>query len=187
MTTASPVPLAQLLDQASWAHRLARNLVHDSDEADDLVQETWLAALRRPPSAGGSLRPWLGTVLRRQRGKRALGERRRGAREEAVVGMAEEVPSPEALLGRMEAQKLLAGLVTSLEEPYRQTILLRYYEGLTSAEIASPIGTGAGHPRGGCGDAMDHEQCNPPCQARRSIDALGPAPGAVPAIAAIPS
>jgi RNA polymerase sigma-70 factor (ECF subfamily) len=135
-TTATPVPLPQLLEQASWAHRLARSLVHDTDEADDLVQETWIAALRRPPAADRPLRPWLATVLRRQRTKRAIGEERRGAREEVATAAADEVPSPETLLGRVEAQRLLASLVTALDEPYRQTILLRYYEGLTSAEIA---------------------------------------------------
>jgi RNA polymerase sigma-70 factor (ECF subfamily) len=143
MTTTSSVPLAELLEQASWAHRLARSLVRDGDEADDLVQETWIAALRRPPNAEGSLRPWLGTVLRRQRGRRALADRRRELREEVASANPDDAPSPETLLGRMEVQKLLAGLVTGLEEPYRQTILLRYYEGLTSAEIAGRLKTPA--------------------------------------------
>lgn len=40
----------RLLQHASWLQNLARTLVGDPARADDFVQETWLAALRRRPS-----------------------------------------------------------------------------------------------------------------------------------------
>jgi RNA polymerase sigma-70 factor (ECF subfamily) len=154
-TTASTIPLQQLLEQASWAHRLARSLVHDADEADDLVQETWMATLRRPPETDRPLRPWLATVLRRQRHKHVVARQRRGRREETAQEATAAVSSPEDLLERMEVQKLLATLVTALEEPYRQTVLLRYYEGLTSAQIGERLGAPAATVRGRLKVALD--------------------------------
>lgn len=56
-------------------------------EADDLVQDTLLAAWTQPPSERAGLRPWLATVLRnRLRNRlrmRVRGEARRSTREPA--------------------------------------------------------------------------------------------------------
>ena len=52
-----------LLAHAAWLRRLARSLVGDGAAADDLVQETWVAALRRPPAEDRPVRPWLRRVL----------------------------------------------------------------------------------------------------------------------------
>jgi hypothetical protein len=40
-----------LLIHAGWVRNLAQRLVADSSIADDVVQQTWLAALTRRPSA----------------------------------------------------------------------------------------------------------------------------------------
>ena len=46
------MPSAELLLQdAAWLKRLAIMLANDKDEADDLVQESWIAAWRRKPDA----------------------------------------------------------------------------------------------------------------------------------------
>lgn len=57
----APVDTSELLAHATWLRRLARSLVREG--ADDLVQDTWVAALRRPPDGERSVRPWLRTVL----------------------------------------------------------------------------------------------------------------------------
>ena len=50
MTSADDPPTFEdLLRHSAWVQALARTLVRDADLAEDLVQETWLAALRRPP------------------------------------------------------------------------------------------------------------------------------------------
>jgi len=43
--------------QAAWVRSLARHLVRDPERAEDLLQDTWVAALRRPPRASGSVGP----------------------------------------------------------------------------------------------------------------------------------
>ncbi len=45
-------------------------------------------------------------------------------------------PSPEMALGEMQLLRRLAELIEALEEPYRHTIFLRYFEGLSAADIA---------------------------------------------------
>src|SRR5690606_23864875 len=47
--------------------RLARALTADDATADDLVQDTWVAALRNPPGEDRPVRPWLSTVMRNRR------------------------------------------------------------------------------------------------------------------------
>ena len=134
----------QLLEHAAWLRRLAAHLVGDPGIADDLVQDTWLAALRRPPALDRPVRPWLRRVITNAARLRWRGETHRGERERAAGELAErEVPSSAELLERHETQQLLARLVGELEEPYRGTVLLRFAEGLRPADIARRLGVPA--------------------------------------------
>ena len=56
---------AAALADLQWLRGLAAVVAADVDDADDLVQETLLAAWAKPPDDGDvSVRPWLGAVLR---------------------------------------------------------------------------------------------------------------------------
>jgi len=147
------VRLNELLVHAAWVRGLAGSLLADPHAADDVVQETWLAALRTPPRERLDLRAWLGRVVRnavRQRGRAGA---RRAGRERVVASEREEgisraeMESPEALAERVETQRRLAALVLALDEPFRQTLLLRYYEELSCAEIARRTGVPEGTVR----------------------------------------
>ena len=59
---------AQLLEHAGWMKHLARSLVGE-DQAEDVVQQVWLAGLQRPPSPGRGLRSWLAAVVRKNAAK----------------------------------------------------------------------------------------------------------------------
>ena len=133
-----------LLEHASWLRRLARHLV--GDDAEELVQETWVAALRRPPEHDRDVRPWLRAVATNLARFRWRSAKNRRAREEAS-GERGEAPSSEDLLERHETQQLLARLVGELDEPFRTTILLSYAEGLTPTQIARRLGVPAGTVR----------------------------------------
>ena len=50
MNTAHEIPMQHLLQHRAWVRRLARHLVVDEARADDLEQQTWLAALQKPPT-----------------------------------------------------------------------------------------------------------------------------------------
>ena len=134
-----------LLAHATWLRRLAGSLVADAASADDAAQDTWVAALRRPPSTDRDPRPWLGTVVRTVVRFRWRGDRNRAARERAAADLADpEAPASDELLERHQLQRLLARLVSELDEPFRTTILLRFAEGQTPAQIAAHLQVPAG-------------------------------------------
>lgn len=147
----APTEIADLLAHAAWIRALAGALVRDDARADDLAQETWIAALRHPPAASLPARPWLAQVLRNLLRMDLRGDRRRRTREEAAHKTAEldgaGADTPELLLTRAQQQRALAGLVIELVEPYRSTILLRFFEGLSAAEIAHREGVPPGTVR----------------------------------------
>lgn len=145
--------IEDLLANADWLRRLATHVVHGPDE-DDIVQETWLAALRSPPDGDRPPRPWLAEVLRNFARKRARAERisRTSDLELAAAG---GVPSAHTLLERAEAQQILAELVVGLPEPYRATVMLRYHEGLSSAAIAAAQAIPAGTVRWRLKEGLD--------------------------------
>lgn len=134
-STAAPVPLDQLLAHRAWLRRLARALVGDPQAADDLTQEVWLAAIRRPPRTRRSLRGWLATVLRRK----ALDHRRaseRRARREAGGPPPRRAASAQALIAQTETHRRVTEAVLALEEPYRSALVLRYVGDHSVAEVA---------------------------------------------------
>src|SRR5215471_6458550 len=142
-----PTP-EELLAHAGWLRRLAVSLVGQQAGAEDLVQETWLAALRHPPERDGPLRPWLGQVLRnlvRMRNRAGVVRAEKRSEVERIEEERAAATSPEMVLDRFEVERLLARLVAELDEPYRSTVLLRYFEGWSSADIARhqkiPAGT----------------------------------------------
>src|SRR5262245_22609402 len=127
-----PPTAEDLLAHSGWLRRLAVSLVGPAAGADDLVQETWLAALRHPPERDGPLRPWLGRVLRnlvKMRHRAGAVRLEKRPEVERLEEERAETVSPEAVLDRFEAERLLARLVAELDEPYRGTVLLRYFEG----------------------------------------------------------
>jgi RNA polymerase sigma-70 factor (ECF subfamily) len=137
---------AELLRHAAWIRRLALGLVGDAALAEDLVQDTWLAALRRRPSADQPLRPWLGTVLRNAARQAFRGGARRGERQ-ALARAPAPVAGPEELAERLEVERRLTDELARLDEPFRSTLMLRYYEQLEPGEIARRQGLPAGTVR----------------------------------------
>lgn len=133
-----------LLAHAGWLRTLAASLVADSATADDLVQDTWLAALEHPPRADGPIEPWLARVLRNFALKRRRGESRRAVHESATVESV-EAPSPDQTVEKLDLQRTVLDAVLAIDEPFRTTIVLRYFEGRSCAEIARmqrvPAGT----------------------------------------------
>jgi RNA polymerase sigma factor (sigma-70 family) len=152
--TPPPFGIEELLAHADGLRRLAVHLVRGRDPAlgEDAVQETWAAALRAPPGRDRPTEPWLAEVLRNFVRRALRGERSRRAREARVVADAAGAggagaASPELLLERTQAQRLLVELVVALEEPFRSTVLLRHFEGLSAADIARSQGVPAGTVR----------------------------------------
>jgi RNA polymerase sigma factor (sigma-70 family) len=148
MQSGQPPDPRLLTAQGEFLRRLALQLVRDAGDADDAVQETWVAALRSPPDPKRPPRPWLAQVLRNV----VAGGRRTAARRRAREGTAAQAPSeaPEsadAVLERMRLHRLLSELLLSLEEPYRTTIHKRFFEGQEPSALAARLGIPAGTVR----------------------------------------
>ncbi len=122
-----------------WLAHLARRLVSEPHAADDLVQDTLLASLQGGVPGAAPRRAWLAGIARRLAARQHRGAVRR-ARREHHAARDEALPAADDLAARAEAAEWVAAATRSLPEPWRRTILLRFLEGLTSAEIAARDG-----------------------------------------------
>ncbi|MCU1276785.1 MAG: hypothetical protein JWM53_331 [bacterium] len=145
--------VAALLSESGWVRRVAARLVRDGS-ADDVAQDAWVQALKQRPDASTTLRGWLTEVMRRLAHTRARAEARRRARERADVPTT-EAPAADRLLEKAELLRRLAQLVGELDEPYCSTVLLRYFEGASAAEIARRHAVPAGTVRWRLKEALD--------------------------------
>lgn len=102
-----------------------------------------MIARTSPPPHGGLNRPWLATVLRRFHLQSLRSERRRVHRAKSAARQ-EALPDTAELVERAELQRALADCLLSLEDPYRTTLMLVAFEGVTTAEIAERDGVSVG-------------------------------------------
>ena len=84
---------------AAWVRRFAGALVREPAAADDLAQDTWLAALERPRSET-PLRPWLVAVMRnlarlRHRASQRAEQRLLAERQELHEIFSMQLPVPQ--------------------------------------------------------------------------------------------
>ncbi len=131
----------ELLRHVDWVRRLARGLARDAAEAEDLAQGTLAAALERRPGAHLPLAAWLRTVLLRRAADRRRAAARRHRRE--AIQASRRVAGAESaaeVVERVEIQRVVAEAALALPEPYRRTILWRYFEGWKPREIAQREG-----------------------------------------------
>jgi len=138
MNTMNP---EELLSHADFVRLLARRLVFDENSAADIAQDTWLAAVEHPPASDRSPRAWLAQVVRNFSLKRYRTDSRRKARER-TAGASARSPAPSAaeIAAREELRRRVVDAVQALDEPWRSTILLRYYDNLPHREVAARLG-----------------------------------------------
>jgi RNA polymerase sigma-70 factor (ECF subfamily) len=124
-----------LLAHSEFLASLSARLVTSGADADDLQQETWLSALRHPPADAGAMRAWLAKVVKNHALQVHRARSRRAAREQ-LVSREEGLPSTVEIVERENARRGVVEALTRLSEPYRSTLLLRFYEDLPPREVA---------------------------------------------------
>jgi RNA polymerase sigma-70 factor (ECF subfamily) len=127
--------IERLLVHDGFIRGLARRLIADGDSAEDVAQDAWVELLAKRRKDVASLPSWLAGVVRNVASKRRRGEARRRARQE-LAARDEAVPSAAEILARESARARVVQAVLALDEPYRSTMLLRYFEGLPPRAIA---------------------------------------------------
>jgi RNA polymerase sigma-70 factor (ECF subfamily) len=129
--------------------RLFRYLVRlsgDPELAADVLQDTFLRLVERPPRRHDHLKAWLFRVAtNRLRDLRRKSARRSGLMHEDVVlgALADPPPSPDREVERAESQSIVRralGVLSARD----QAILLMREEGFAHREIAEAVGTTTG-------------------------------------------
>ena len=128
-----------VLQHLTWVQRLAHRLCADAAQAEDVCQESLLAAFRTPHRRGPALRQWLVGVVRNQArlARRSAGRRRR---HEAAGERSESSPAAADLVERVATQRTVVEAVLALPEPYRTALLRRYFDDLGPKDIAAMQG-----------------------------------------------
>lgn len=126
-----------LLRERAWLQALARHLVQSHDGAEELAQDTLAAALTTPaPRHPAGLRGWLAAILRHKLAGSRRTEFRRRARE-AAAARPEALPTTLDTVASFEVQRDVSNAVLALPEPYRTTVLLRFWDEQPPAAIAA--------------------------------------------------
>jgi len=140
MTTSDPPAGPEsVLAHAAWMRRLARSLVRDDADADDVAQDALVASMRSRPRDAKALPAWLATTVKNGARQLWRTESRRAARETAGA-RSEAQPSAAEVVARAEEHGLVVGAVLALDEPYRTTLLLRFFDDLPPRDVASRTG-----------------------------------------------
>jgi RNA polymerase sigma factor (sigma-70 family) len=131
----SSYSIDELLAHAGWLRALASALIADPTEVDDLVQDTWLAAARHPPSADRPPRAWLARVItnlahnRRRSTEHRIEREHRAARPEALFDSGD-------IDRELEMQRALVEALGELDELSRTTIVRHFFHGVSYASLA---------------------------------------------------
>jgi len=144
------------LAQLDSVYRVALRLTKHADEAQDLVQEAYLRALKaadRYEERGGGIRPWLFTIVHNCFYTRVKRNKREATAVENFDGIAStqaapDAPPPAWSLAELDWDHVDGRLKNAIEElkpEYRTVLLLWGVDGMKYREIADilevPVGT----------------------------------------------
>src|SRR5690348_1644330 len=131
-------------------YRLARGVLRDEGEAEEVLQESYLRAFTHLDGFKGdsTLATWLARIVLNE----ALGRLRRRRPTVAIDDVAEtlavaapgalsrEEPSPEQAIARQEIRRSIEKAVDDLPTSFRAVFMLRAIEQMTIEETASCLG-----------------------------------------------
>lgn len=133
--------------------RVTRGVVRDDDEAEDIVQETYLRAFTNLNGFRGeaSLATWLTRIalneafgrLRRRRPSVDISEMESGRvpmTDDVILFPGASRPAnPESEAGRAQMRQMLEQAVDELPEPFRLVFILREIEGCSTEQTAAQL------------------------------------------------
>jgi RNA polymerase sigma-70 factor (ECF subfamily) len=126
------------------AYNLARWLMRNETDAEDVVQEAYVRAISHFTGfRGGDGRAWLLTIVRngcydrmKQRGASAQNT----DFDESIHSGVGQIPNPETALLLAERRELLKKSLAELPAEYREVLVLRELEQLSYRQIAGIVG-----------------------------------------------
>jgi RNA polymerase sigma-70 factor (ECF subfamily) len=147
--------LAELVELLSpWLLGVTRAMLHDADEAEEVVLETFRVAWEKvpPPDVGPrGLVPWLLQVARNRAIDRLRARRRRQRMVERLGTTATDemrsAPAPEpneAAQPGWHVHQAVHSALAALPAEQREAVQLAYFEGATHSQIAERLGVPIG-------------------------------------------
>ena len=139
-----------ILPLMNEAYNLARWLMRNPEDAEDLVQESFLRAYKFFGSfhEGTNPRAWLLRIVRNTCYTALAGAELKGREvplEEEANEIQDASPLPPAILTRKATIETVRAAIAKLDTDFREAIVLRELEGLSYKEISEvtdvPIGT----------------------------------------------
>lgn len=129
-------------------YRVARSVVQDNHEAEDVVQAAYGRAFTslREFRGGSSICTWLGRIVLNE----ALGRLRRQGTADHIslqdqqgaksLSLVDEEPDPERMVAQREIQRLLETTIDDLPQKFRSVLIMRTIEGMSVEETAELLG-----------------------------------------------
>ncbi|MFL6447568.1 MAG: sigma-70 family RNA polymerase sigma factor [Bryobacteraceae bacterium] len=130
--------MAELVSHLDAAYNLARWLVRNETDAEDVVHDAYVRAFRYLHTLRDrESRPWLLAIVRnacydRLRRRQAYGE----SADENIDGCKSETPSPETILLQKKDAEALHHAMDGLPPDLREVLVLREWEGMPYKDIA---------------------------------------------------
>ena len=134
---------ALMLPHLDAAHNLAKWLLRNEQDAQDVVQEAFLRAFRSFNGFHGSNgRAWLLTIVRNT--SYTFLKKHRAVDltttfDEEIHEAGHESASPAAILERAEHAELIRDAMDKLPTEFREILILRHQEGLSYKEIGELV------------------------------------------------
>lgn len=133
--------------------RVARSVVQDDSEAEDVVQQAYVNAFDNLGSFRGesSLTTWLTRIALNE----ALGRRRRqrplvglevldaeptGTSQVIPFPLMSEIPDPERAAAQQQVRRLIERAIDDLPEPFRMVFVMRDVEDMSTEDTANFLG-----------------------------------------------
>lgn len=133
----------QLCDRYQPAiHRYAFSYLQDDARAEDVAQETFAKLTDAATLPDGDIKPWLYKVAR----NKCLDILRRWQRSpthnrnmRTGFDVARQTAGPRTRMAREERRELIRQIIADLPEDYRSVLMLKHFEGMSRAEMASVL------------------------------------------------
>jgi RNA polymerase sigma-70 factor (ECF subfamily) len=124
------------------AHQAARSLLDDVDDADDIVQDSFIAALQKIDQCRNParFRPWLIAIVRNRAHDLQRRSRRSSGDPKILEFIASDVPGPGRMAARAQLREDLHVAAARLTELQREVLMLHDYEGFQHREVAGQLG-----------------------------------------------
>ena len=141
--------LAELVEVATpWLLNIARAMLHDEDEAEEVVMEAFRTVWQNVASASGEhvgLMPYLLRITRHRAIDRLRGRRRQARKLDAIAAAGPEPSVPpatpdEAGQPGWHVHTQVHAALADLPADQQAVVRLAYFQGLTQAEVAAELG-----------------------------------------------